>query len=180
MQFQVPQFIETEAKIWGPFNIITFFYFGVSVVISYFLLFVFEFYVWIILAGILIGSAFAFALIKINGRHITIVALAAFQYIWLPKTYYKKQAPAIGLPGTKLKIARPAIISIPEAHGTATRISPLRDLLEKLNTSLTPIPKRELPFEPEFLKQQATRKERYEIIRKITGEKKIARRIDYR
>ncbi len=180
MQFQVPQFIETETKIWGPFNIVTFFYFGASVLISYFLFFVFEFYLWIILAGILIGSAFAFALIKINGRHIAIVALAAFQYIWLPKTYHKKQTSTIKPSETKLKIAQPTIIFTSETPKVTTRTSPLRDLLEKLNTSLTPIPKREFSFEPEFLKQQAIQKERYEVIKKITGERKIAKRIDYR
>jgi hypothetical protein len=57
----------------------------------------------------------------------------------------------------------------------------LKNLLDRLTTSREAIPQRERPL-PEVLKATSEKniKERYELIKKITGDSEVARRIDYR
>jgi len=63
---------------------------------------------------------------------------------------------------------------------TAQIKSRLDNLWEQLKTSKNPLPKREKAIKPSILEQIKSKEERFEIMRKITGEKEIAKRIDYR
>ena len=57
----------------------------------------------------------------------------------------------------------------------------IKSLLEKMNTSKDAVPKRERTIAPtSFILSQKEIKERYEVIRRGTGEREMARRIDYR
>ena len=59
MQFQVPQFIETEDKIIGPFSIKQFIYVGAAIGISFMLYFTVQAWLWIALSLIVVGLALA-------------------------------------------------------------------------------------------------------------------------
>jgi hypothetical protein len=168
MQFQVPQFVETESKIFWVFTIGQFFYAAATVLVSILLFDILSIAVWAPITIILIGSSVVIAVHKINGRPITAFVLAAFSYFWGDRYF-----------SSKVQAIRPSPITA-EIKPASPQKTPLKNLFRLLTTSTNPVPKRETPFGPEFSRQQAVAKERYEILRKITGEKEVARRIDYR
>lgn len=84
MQFQVPQF-ETEEKFFGPFTTIHFLSISIAGVISFLLFPIFTIWLWFLVATILIGGSLSVALVKINGRPMTIFISSALQYFWEPK-----------------------------------------------------------------------------------------------
>ena len=86
-------------------------------------------------------------------------------YLWQRETEFLK-ATAPKLPEAKSKIAQAK--------------SRLDSLWEQLKTSKEPIPKREKKMEPSILDRVKSSKERFEMMRKITGEREMARRVDYR
>ena len=66
MEFTVPQFIEKEPKIVGPFTFKQFIFIGIAGGLSIFLFFAVSFFIFIILAIILLGGAFSLAFLKIE------------------------------------------------------------------------------------------------------------------
>ncbi len=107
MEFSVPQFIEMETKIVGPFTWRQFIYIGGAGVIIFFLFFVIKQFLFFIMISIFLATlAFSFALLKIGGRplpnvlvHFLIYSFSSKIYIWQKKsvisTYvYKKEAAA--------------------------------------------------------------------------------------
>ena len=87
MQFQVPQFIEVEDKIFGPLTLKEFIYLAVAGGVVFMLFFILQTWLWVIMAAILVTGATAFAFIKINGRPLAIILIAALRYAWQPKFY---------------------------------------------------------------------------------------------
>jgi len=176
MHFQVPQFIETEDKIIGPLTIKQFLYVAACGFTSFLLFFVLEFWLWVIFAILLmsVGTAFAFA--KVNGRNLSYFAKSALAYFWSPKVYtfaVKRAAPALQEPAAKTyQKARPL------AQIAST--SQMKDLGEKMATTKTAIPKRELALPPSITEAPQSTKEHYEYVRKITGDKEMARHVDYK
>ena len=168
MQFQVPQFIETESKIIGPFGLMGFFFFAAAVLVSYLLFYLLEFYLWIISSAVILGLALFLVLGKVNGRPAPVFLIAVFNYLWEPKVYIFEPEKA------------PAVTESAFTTKPPKQMSSFKELLQKITTSSNPIPKREAAFAPELSQQQSKIKERYEVLRKITGEREIARRIDYR
>jgi hypothetical protein len=178
MQFQVPQFIETEDKIVGPLTLKQFIYVAISFLISFFLLSRLEFWLWIIIAAVLWGLSLSLAFYKPNGRPMINFILSAINYVWNPKIYlsrpaYKKDV-SIKAPADVIKT--PAIKSI---QGTPAS-GGIKDLLDRLVASKSAVPKREKPLIPGYKPAQKEIKERYEFVKKITGDREAARRIDYR
>ncbi len=174
MQFQVPQFIETEDKIVGPFTLRQFLYIAAATIVSFLLYFILALWLWAIVAAVLEGAALTLALLKINGRPMTVFAVSAFSYVWSPRVYvFRAPAPA-GIP--TMPTVAPGVKR--PAAGLGQN---LRSLLDRLSTSKEAIPEREQPL-PEVLRAttRESTKERYELIRKITGEGEVARRVDYR
>lgn len=169
MQFQVPQFIETESKIIGPFGLVGFFFFAAAVLVSYFLFYLLEFYFWIISSAVILGFALFLVLGKVNGRPAPAFLIAVFNYFWGTKIYVFESEKK------SLAVTEPIIATEP-----LRRTSSFKELLQKITTSSGPIPKREVAFIPGLSQQQSEIKERYEVLRKITGEREVARRIDYR
>lgn len=170
MQFQVPQFIETEDKIVGPLTLKQFVYITIGAGISFFLFFYFNLLLWGFTALIINTATISFAFVKINGIPLPKIAGAAFGYFWRPKFYLWKKTniPAIKIEKNKM--------AIEEKRGT----NPLNDLWQKLLTSKTPIPTREKITHPALFDQFKSHQEKYEVFRKITGEKEMARRVDYK
>ena len=67
MQFQVPQFIETEDKIVGPFTLRQFMYVAGAGLGSAILYFTVATWLWLILTIVLLGGAVGVAFIKVGG-----------------------------------------------------------------------------------------------------------------
>lgn len=95
MQFQVPQFIEVEDKIFGPLTAKQFFYLlGGGAVI--FLLYVFfELWITIILGGIVAVFSISLAFLKVNGMPFIKVLGNGLSYVFSNRLYlWKKTAVA--------------------------------------------------------------------------------------
>ena len=88
MQYQVPQFIETEDRIiGGVLTLRQFLIIAAGAGVSFLFYFIFDLTGWIFVT-ILVGAGVLFvAFIKVNGRPITIIARAAFNYYWNPRFY---------------------------------------------------------------------------------------------
>ena len=166
MQFQVPQFIETEDKIVGPFTMRQFIYVGVAGGISAMLYFTVQTAVWAIASVFLFGGAVALAFVKIEGRPLFKVLGAAFDFYWKPQTYLWKPE-------------RPTAAAIAPAARPENGVS-LENILsgmalhkrwEKLQTG------EKVP--PAKVVEHAM-SGRYQIFQKNTGERRAAKRIDYR
>ncbi len=170
MQFQVPQFIETEDRIIGPLTLRQFIYVAIGVTISAIFFFLLQLWLWLIVTFILMTTSVSLAFIKINGRSMSVFAQSAFGYIWSPRVYTlkpKSQEQKVG--NVNLK---------PIAQ---TPFGGIRSLLDKMITYKAAIPKREKSVSNTgfgISKQES--KKKYEVIRKITGDKELGRRIDYR
>jgi len=181
MEFQVPQFIDTEDKVVGPLSLRQFAYLGVAAVISGILLFVLQLGFWIVVSIPILGVGATLAFGKINGRPISIFVRALFKNLWAPSVYVFRPASASTTPriapsksdkGKARKAARPTQIAKPDLGG-------IKDLWQRINTSKVAIPKREraLPAQNQSFSQF---KEKFEAVREITGEREVAKRIDYR
>ena len=87
MRFQVPQFIEHEAKVIGPFTFRQFIYLGIPVAVAFFLYFLAPFFVFVIAAVFLGAFGFMFAFIKVGGQSLPSILLNFFNFTVSPKRY---------------------------------------------------------------------------------------------
>ena len=168
VQFQVPQFIETEDKIVGPLSLRQFLYVGVGVGLSGMLYFVLQTWLWIFIAFILVGASVAISFVKIEGRPLAKVILSAFNFYWRPQTYvWQPEHPS----PQKGKTPKEAPAAPPPAREKFAAATALHKHWENLQTG-----------EKMSAKQFAEKKmnSRYEIFQKLSGERRAARRVDYR
>ena len=82
MQFQVPQFIETEDKIIGPFSLRQFLYVGIAGAFSMMLYFTVNTWLWAFLSVFLVGLSIAFATIKMNGRQLPLLLFSPLSFLF--------------------------------------------------------------------------------------------------
>jgi hypothetical protein len=166
MQFQVPQFIETEDKIVGPFTIRQFIYVGIAGGLSAMLYFTVQFAVWAILSVFIFGGAVALAFVKVEGRPLFNVVNSALGFYWKPQTYLWKPQHAE---------AAPAATPTKQESGVS---------LENILTGMALHKRWENLQTGEKLPSgnivEHTMAGRYEIFKKITGDRRAAKRIDYR
>lgn len=120
MRFNVPQFIEHEAKIVGPLTFKQFIFIGLAIASGAMLYFTTPFIVFIIGSTFLGGIALALSFLKINGIPFSKILISLFKfgglpkiYIWqrkeepIIKTYKKPEAPLVlKKEGLSLKVAR--------------------------------------------------------------------------
>lgn len=190
MQFQVPQFIETEDKIIGPLTLKQFGYIAGAATVMVLLYFVLSLFLWILIAAVFGAAAAALAFGKINGRPLIVYLTAFIGSVWSPKVYvFKPKIPTRQLTKDVAVIAEPKVKLAPQetplaGHKTTAKKAPLfggiRGLREWIATSKTAIPKREKPLPRDFGLPQKEFKDRFEVIRHLTGEREVAKRIDYR
>lgn len=186
MHFQVPQFIETEDKIIGPLTIKQFFFVAGGGFTSFLLYFVTELWLWIILSAIIMGLSASFAFVKVNGRSLTFFVKSALTYFWQPKTYVYgvKDNTQRETKETKQKILKkPRVIPATPLSKPVERKpegSQMKNIEERLATTKTAIPKRELALPPALSEAPGKVKEHYEYVRKIAGDQELARRVDYK
>lgn len=179
MQFQVPQFIETEDKIIGPLTLRQFLYVAAGAGIAFVLFFFLQTWLWIIITMVISSVSVAFAFVKINGRPLSALAGSAFGFYWKPRFYlWEKEQPSA--PEEK-RFKLPTLPQEPKKE-TAPREekSGIRKLSQQLLTAKEPIHKREKFLKPPILERIHSNRERFEVMKKITGEKEVARRVDYR
>ncbi len=87
MRFQVPQFIETETKIVGPFTLKQFLYLAVGAVIIFILQYVLSL-TYLIIAGLPIAIiSFALAFYTVDGVPLPKYLLMALSFLSGPKRY---------------------------------------------------------------------------------------------
>lgn len=167
MQFQVPQYYEVKQRIVGPLTLTQFFYVAAACGLSFLFFFVFQFWLWFIISVILIGSATALALVEINGQPLSKIIISAFIYYWSPRIYFwqrETEKEQIILPEEKEQIE--------EVKRELSLQQKIKSLGQKIVTNREPLPG----------EKPATRtvQERYQIFRKPTGERRVAKRVDYR
>ena len=87
MQFQVPQFIEVEDKIFGPLTFRQFIYLGGGLGLSYILFRVLPLLVAFPLILGAAGLALALAFYQYNGRPFIVIMESAFFFVMHPRLY---------------------------------------------------------------------------------------------
>lgn len=98
MQYRVPQFIEHEAKILGPLNIKQSMTIGAVLVVCFFLYFAIgeeNFFLFILLAGLLTGIALAISFYKVQGQALPVVMKNWINFSISPRLFLwrRKQSP---------------------------------------------------------------------------------------
>lgn len=181
-QFEVPQFIDVESKIVGPLTLKQFAFLAVPGLIAFFLFFVLSRFIWIIVAIILAGAAISFAFIKIGGRPMYLITLYALKFFWQPKLYLWKRALiqeniSIPAPVAAQKVVEKRNALKSATSGISGSIASVSKLWQDLTTSKNPIPKREKVVPQKSISDI---KEQFMVFKKISGEKEIAKRVDYR
>ncbi len=172
MQFQVPQFIDTEPKIIGPFTLKQFFYIGGAGALSFLCFFIFTFVLWVIITVFLAAAAAALAFLKINAQPMPIIVTHAVKYLLGPRLYLWRRKEEIIKGATETRREKPKV--------TAEKESPLASLLVALTTTTHPIEQRERPTAPGFFDRFSPQKLQFQTLRRTTGERESARRVDYR
>ena len=104
MQFQVPQFIDVEDKIFGPFTVKQFVYLagavGVIFILNSFLPFIFA----ILIGGPIIALGLALAFYKVNNQPFIKIVEASFRYILNSRLYiWKKEQKKVTRKGKELE-----------------------------------------------------------------------------
>lgn len=165
MQFQVPQFIETEDKIVGPFTLRQFMYVAGAGLASAILYFTVVTWLWFILTIILLGGAIGIAFVKVEGRPLSNIILSAFGFYWKPQTYiWKSEGPSL-----------PPLRPIREEGGFSLEKIIAGAALHKRWENLQTGQKA-----PEVKVVEHRMNSRYQILRKLSGNREAAKRVDYR
>ena len=100
MRFQVPQFIDTETKIVGPFTLKQFLWLASGGVLLFLLYMTVPNYVFFVLAIPIGGVAVSLAFVKINEVPLINYILYGINYLTGPKQYvFKKEVHGIKLGG---------------------------------------------------------------------------------
>jgi len=94
MRFTVPQFIEYETKIIGPFTFRQFIFVGIAGGLIFFLYFSFgktNFFLFLVISIILAALSLALAFLQIGGRSLPGVLGSFFRFSLSPKIYLWKK-----------------------------------------------------------------------------------------
>jgi hypothetical protein len=172
MQYQVPQFIDTEDKVVGPFSLRQFAYVGVAVLISAIAFFFLQMWLFLIIALVLVGGSLALSFVKINGRPLIKVATAAFYYYWKPQMYVWKAEHPVATASRRPPAA--AVRELPPIQMIAQGNS-LHKSWENLQTGT---PETKEMSARQFVEKKMA--ERYQIFQRDSGDRMAARRVDYR
>ncbi len=169
MQFQVPQYIDVEDKIIGPLTLKQFLYVAAAGGLSFMLFFYVQMWLWFIFSIFLVGAAASLAFVKINGLPLIHIILSAISFYWQPQTYvWQPEHPR--MPKTKSTLPEPA--GGMSLERIVSGLS-LRNAWQNVQTGSK-------TFVEEGQRGFRRAKERYEIIQKISGERRASRRVDYR
>ena len=168
MNFQIPQFIEIENKIVGPLTLKQFLCLAIAAALSFLFYFILAFWLWIILTAILASIVVVLAFVKYNGQPLPKIIFHVFCFFWGPRFYLWQRTTENEMFVVERETLRDFFAGTPS----------IKKLWQDLMTTKNPIPKREkgLKFPHWGEKSQ----EKFQVFRKISGEKEAARRVDYR
>lgn len=135
MEFIVPQFIEREQKVVGPFTFKQFIFIGIAGGLLIFLYFIVPFSLFFIISIFLVGGALALAFLKMEGTPLPALIKNAFNFLSRPRVYLwrKKTIP----PKIFSKAEKPEEENAEEKKGLALKVvekSRLRELFTFLET----------------------------------------------
>jgi hypothetical protein len=140
MQFQVPQFIEVEDKIFGPLTFKQFIYVGGAVGASYMLYRLLPIYMAGPLIALVAGLGAALAFLQLNGRPFIISLESGFFYILHSKLYLWNNERRLKNRKEKEKVAaRAATVYIPKL--SESRLHELAwslDIKERIAAGINP------------------------------------------
>lgn len=107
-QYQVPQFLTVEDKIFGPFTLRQFMYLGVGGGLLIFFWNFFETPLFVVFSVPVAAFAFALAYLKINEQPLANVLMNGFRYFLRPRLYiWKKKRPEFSVVQAAKKAATP-------------------------------------------------------------------------
>jgi len=143
-KFQVPQFIETEDKVIGPFTLKQFMYLAAAGGILFLLFFYVRPAIWFVYVGILGGIAAIFAFAKYNGHSFAKIMYLLLRYYWNPRIYLWKHENVVM--GKKIKIETKRVTKQEAKTSTSLQesthaniplpqVGKIRDLWQDLMTS---------------------------------------------
>lgn len=160
--FQIPQFIDQKPKIIGFLTLQQFFYLAGGGILSYIAFYLFTFAVWILLSIIIMSIAVSFAFVTIQGQSFPKIAAAVFRFLLHPRLYTWQRTSA------EQTIDTSTIDRIERRRATMNVQEKLKSLALSVTTG-------------SLFKQKdgESGAERYQVVRSIIGEEKLARRIDY-
>ena len=118
-RFQVPQFIEHEAKVVGPFTLKQALYVLLPGAVVFFLFFVLPTTPWIILAILLLGGGLASAFLKIEGKPLPSIVMHFFLFSASSKNYLWQKGKIRVKPGQQMEYGTP-VDSQQEQSGSNT------------------------------------------------------------
>lgn len=108
MRFQVPQFIDIEDKIFGPFTFKQFVYLAGGAGASYAIFKLLPIYISVLLILPILGVAMALTFYKVNGKPFIDILQAWFIYTFKSKLFIWKQR--------KVEKKKEVVEKKPEAH----------------------------------------------------------------
>lgn len=128
-QYQIPQFIEVEDKIFGPLTLRQFIYLAGAGGLSLLFFTLLPLLLALPLIGLSAAIGVAFAFYKVNGRPLIVAAEHAFSYFFGNKLYlWKQRQPEQRAPDIMAKPADPGVLTVPRLSQ-----SRLKDLSWSLN-----------------------------------------------
>ena len=98
MRFQVPQFIETEEKIIGPFTIKQFIFIAMGGAILFLLFFAVSPGIFVILAVPIVALTLSLALIRVQEMPLYMYLFYAIIYLFNPKRYLYRPDAEVATP----------------------------------------------------------------------------------
>ncbi|MDI6820613.1 MAG: PrgI family protein [Patescibacteria group bacterium] len=165
MNFQVPQFIDEQAKIIGFLTLKQFGFIAVAFITALISFHYFTFSLALIITVIVGALAIALAFGKVNSQPLPKVILAGLGYLWSPRTYTWQRA----MKETDLDI------SALEKLETTRRNMSIQEKIKSIALSITT---------SKFLSPKQMRenneKKKYQVVSFSTGERKFAKRVDYK
>jgi len=181
MQYQVPQFIDTEDKLVGPFSLRQFGFVGAAGLVSAICYFFLQTWLFVVVAVVTLGGALALSFLKVNGRPLIKVVTAAFRFYWNPQLYvWKPDHPIIHREKREtIAVATPMPVVAPVRESPPAKKIALGDALHKSWENLqTGTPQVKKTSDRQFIEKKMA--ERYQILKQESGDRIAARRVDYR
>ncbi|HXF44227.1 MAG TPA: PrgI family protein [Candidatus Paceibacterota bacterium] len=161
--FQVPQFIEQKARIVGPLTLEQFLYMAVAGALSFISYYIFNFLFWFMISAVMFIIAIGLAFVKINGQSLPQVLKAGFLYVWNPRTYTWQRA---------VKIDKTDLSELEKLEEIRNRIGfqqKLKSIAQNIATGKI--------FSPKKLREEEG--EQFQVVTRLTGEKEVAKRVNY-
>ena len=106
-RFQVPQFIEHEAKIVGPFTLKQSLFTLIPAAAVFLLFFILPTTPWVILAILLLGGGLASAFLKVEGKPLPIIMMHFFRFSTSSKNYLWQKGKIRVKPGQQMEYGTP-------------------------------------------------------------------------